>query len=243
MFEEKLITIAENIDKVYKAGQGAESGGGGGGDTGPDFWDIYQDYGNLTNYNRAFMGQRWNNTTFCPKYSIYPIYVGYMFSLNEITDLPTVLEAQGVELDFSRVTSNNNAARPFDGSRIQRIGVVNLSNATGTFNTFFGTSNASTHLKTIDKLIVPENLGYGNNFFQNQNGLTNITIEGTIGKNFPIGACPLSAESVQSIIDHLKDLTGATAQTLTVSAHVYNNVMTDAQKQAISAKNWNLAQA
>jgi hypothetical protein len=166
-----------------------------------------------------------------------------MFSMSEITDLPAILETQGVELDFSRVTSNNNATRPFDGSRISHIGVVNLSNATGTFNTFFGTSSASTHLKTIDKLIVSEGLSYGNNFFQNQNGLTNITIEGTIGKNFPIGTCPLSAESVQSIIDHLKDLTGATAQTLTVSAHVYNNVITAEQKAQVNAKNWNLAQA
>jgi hypothetical protein len=64
------------------------------------------------------MGQRWNNTTFYPKYSMHPIYVGYMFSMSEITDLPAILEAQGVELDFSRVTSNNNATRPFDASRI-----------------------------------------------------------------------------------------------------------------------------
>ena len=50
----------------------------------------------------------------------------------------------------------------------------------------------------------------------------------------------LNAASVQSVIDCLADLTGQTAKTLTLHATVGGN-LTQAQKDAISAKNWTLA--
>lgn len=49
----------------------------------------------------------------------------------------------------------------------------------------------------------------------------------------------LSAESIQSIIDGLADLTGGTAQTLTLHATV-GAKLTDTQKATITAKNWKL---
>ena len=45
--------------------------------------------------------------------------------------------------------------------------------------------------------------------------------------------------TIQSIIDGLADLTGATAQTITFHADV-GAKLTDAQKAAITAKNWTL---
>lgn len=79
------------------------------------------------------------------------------------------------------------------------------------------------------------------NMFYSCYALEEIRFEGTIGLSigFP-HSNNLSTESVQSIIDHLKDLTGATAQTLTFHADV-GNKLTQAQKDAISAKNWTLA--
>lgn len=50
----------------------------------------------------------------------------------------------------------------------------------------------------------------------------------------------LSSESIQSIIDCLADLTGGTAQTLTLHATV-GAKLTDEQKAAVAAKNWTLA--
>lgn len=71
--------------------------------------------------------------------------------------------------------------------------------------------------------------------------LKNVTIDGSIDSNFTISATAvLTNESVQSIIDHLADLTGATAQTLTFHATV-GAKLTDAQKAQITAKNWTLA--
>jgi hypothetical protein len=75
--------------------------------------------------------------------------------------------------------------------------------------------------------------------FTNCKKLANITIEGSIDKNFNISATAvLTNESVQSIIDHLKDLTGATTQTLTFHTDVK---ITTAQKQkATDEKNWTI---
>lgn len=49
----------------------------------------------------------------------------------------------------------------------------------------------------------------------------------------------LSTETIQSIIDGLADLTGGTAQTLTLHATV-GSKLTDEQKATITAKNWEL---
>ena len=49
----------------------------------------------------------------------------------------------------------------------------------------------------------------------------------------------LSADTIQSIIDGLADLTGGTAQTLTLHATV-GAKLTDTQKATITAKNWTL---
>ena len=49
----------------------------------------------------------------------------------------------------------------------------------------------------------------------------------------------LSTETIQSIIDGLADLTGSTAQTLTLHSTV-GGKLTDEQKATITAKNWTL---
>lgn len=241
MIDEKLILLAENTDKVYKAGQAAGGGSGEEGQT--DLWDLLQENGTRTDYYYGFTGRLWNDTSFCPKYSIYPSIVNYLFAYSQITDLVAALNKTGVELSFKNITGNSNAIRPFEYSNITHIGEVDLSNVSGSMNTFFGRVNADSPLVTIDLLKIPNSgaMVFGTNFFQNQDHLVNIQIEGLIANNFPIGASPLSVESVQSIIDHLKDLTGSTAKTLTVSANTYNNTITDQQKAQIAAKNWNLA--
>lgn len=49
--------------------------------------------------------------------------------------------------------------------------------------------------------------------------LQNITFEGVIGASISFGRSPnLSSESIDNIIEHLKDLTGSTAQTITFNS-------------------------
>ena len=64
---------------------------------------------------------------------------------------------------------------------------------------------------------------------------------GTIKSNISIPNSPsLTDATIQNIIDGLADLTGGTAQTLTLHATV-GAKLTDAQKSAASAKNWTIS--
>lgn len=78
------------------------------------------------------------------------------------------------------------------------------------------------------------------NMFYTCFALEEIRFEGRIpiGVGFPHSNL-LSAESVQSIIDHLADLRGAATQTLTLHKAVGAR-LTEAQKATITAKNWTL---
>ena len=96
-------------------------------------------------------------------------------------------------------------------------------------------------LVTIRKLTVYESTAFSNSF-SGCRDLINILFGGTIGKAISFkDSSELSDESVDSIIEHLKDLTGATAQTLTVHTTVYNKIVSSGKDALITAKNWSLA--
>lgn len=76
------------------------------------------------------------------------------------------------------------------------------------------------------------------NMFYSCTSLEEIRFAGTIETSLSFAQSPnLSVDSVQSILDHLKDLTGATKQTITFNKAMESKV-TPTQKQAIFAKNW-----
>ena len=98
------------------------------------------------------------------------------------------------------------------------------------------------NLKIIDG--TPINLSsavYQNNFTENLLSLEYIRFAAnSIKLNITFRqSAKLTTESVQSIIDGLVDLTGSTAQTLTLHATV-GGKLTDEQKATITAKNWTL---
>ena len=144
-------------------------------------------------------------------------------------------ETYNPKYDMNNVTNSTNL---FSYAVITDTKVdINISNATDTAAMF----GYSSRLITIRKLIVSETTPFKSNTFVGCPALVNITIEGTIGVSISFPASSkLSNDSVQSIINALKDLTGQTAQTLTLHADVGAN-LTQAQKDAISAKNWTLA--
>ena len=47
--------------------------------------------------------------------------------------------------------------------------------------------------------------------------MKNITIEGTIGRSLSFKSCPLSSDSLKSVITHLKDYTGVSEYAYTIS--------------------------
>lgn len=79
-----------------------------------------------------------------------------------------------------------------------------------------------------------------NNAFQNCSALVRLNWVGAIVTGFSLQWCALLDDvSIQNIVDSLADLTGQAAQTLTIHATV-GAKLTDAQKGAITAKNWTL---
>ena len=200
------------------------------------FWDMYQQNGERKEYSYAFAGEGWNDTTFQPKYSIAPTKTVHMFSASHITDLVNLLKDAGIDFDLSKDISAQYLVQ--GNSYLQTLPVLDCTSKQH-INYFL---YEATVLRSIEKLILKDDGSqkFNTYSFYKLPALEEIRFAGTIGNSLEIKDSPvLSDASVQSIIDHLKDLTGATAQTLTLHATVGAN-MTDEQKAAITAKNWTL---
>jgi hypothetical protein len=192
------------------------------------FWDACQENGKRTNYGLAFAGAGWTDEIFSPKHLIKPTVAEQTFFRSMLTTIP-----DGI-LDLSNVTDGYQTFREGAFVTLPRIDISNCSE--GTIFLFAYCSN----LKQIKTLVVSERTTFVTNSFHTTPSLEDIEIEGTIAKTITLQWSPLLTNaSMQSIIDHLADLTGATAQTLTLHATV-GNKLTEAQKATITAKNWTL---
>lgn len=200
-----------------------------------EFWDTYQANGTLTSYNQAFYGERWSETTFKPKYSIIPTSAAEMFrgSLLNI-DLSSLCSELNINIDFSKCI---NATYLFYGSRLIRLPEINLTSTNNIATREFGEMRS---LKTIDKLIIKSDGSqvFGNTF-TNDDKLENLTIEGTIGQNgFNVQWCPLTHESLISIINALQDKTGVSGSwTITIGDDNRNKLTSD-ELAIAQNKNW-----
>ena len=225
---EKLVTIAENQERVYDAGKQAEY---------DRFWDVFQQNGNRTNYEYAFYGESWTKDSPSPKYDLKPTNAQYMFSKSPIANIEEWLEKSNLTLDTSECT---NVFRMFNGiehNEYAVIPVLDLRKATNLAEMF-----AYSNYTIVRKLILNDSgtQDLSTTFHGAMFTLTEIRFEGTIGSNLRLEwSTELSNESVQSIIDHLKDLTGETAKTLKFHATI-GAKLTDEQKATITAKNWTL---
>ena len=196
------------------------------------FWDMYLQNGTRKNYTAAFAGEGWTDETFNPKYTPMVAGDGYqsvelMFAYSKITELK-----EGI-VDFSKVID---AYQIFRSCReLLRLPRIDLSSANS--SSFF--CGLCDKLEEIECIVVSDKLTYSN-FFHSGENLREVRFEGVIGNDMSLAWSPLLSEaSVQSIIDHLKDLTGVTAKSLTFQANV-GAKLTEEQKTAITAKNWTL---
>lgn len=199
------------------------------------FWDSFQQNGERKHYFNGFGGQGWTDETFYPKYNIVSTSSQSMFQYALITDLVQRLKDCGVTLDTSQSTSMGYIFGNM--INITTIPHISFAKAAGTqVYCFHGDSK----LHTIEKLTLKKELKY-TYFLTGCNSLENLTIEGEIGTNFTlVNSSKLTTESVNSVINALVDLTGATAQTLTLHATVKAN-LTETQIASITSKNWTLA--
>lgn len=221
---EKLTAIAENEQKVFNAGKQAEYDA---------FWDAYQNAGKRVDYERAFGGAGWTATTFKPKYAMQPTNASSMFRFNRLSvDLVELLKAIDVTIDFSLATS---VSELFMNSMFTHIGVVDVTSAVSLQNAF-----NNTQAVTIDKLILRDD---GTNTFisafNNSSKLENIIIEGAIGNNISFSVCPLTHDSLMSIINHLQAKSSGSF-VLTLGTDNLAK-LTDTEKAVASGKGWTLA--
>lgn len=128
-----------------------------------------------------------------------------------------------------------NATSMFYTSQVTEINkTLDLSECTNC-----GTMFAYSMVLTVKDMLVNENLDFSN-AFRACYGLTTLGIRGTIGKTITVQwSNRLSSESVDNIINCLKDLTGQTTQMIAFHATV-GAELTDTQKATITAKNWTL---
>ena len=105
----------------------------------------------------------------------------------------------------------------------------------------YGMFGNCTSLKTIDTVFDGTYCWFGSSAFDNCYSLETVRFKPlTIKKAISFAKCySLSDDSIQSIVDGLADLTGATAQTATFHATV-GAKLTEEQKAAITANKWTL---
>ena len=223
---EKLVAVAENEQKVYDAGKKAEY---------DNFWDDFQDNGELRNYQEAFAYNRWNERNFKPKYNLVVKECVKMFYYNKtLPNIKTALENCGVVLDTSEATT---LANMFYRVVSAEIPAIDLSSATDTTRMFY-----SGDIITIEKVIFSENTAIASNIFSSATGLENIEIGGTICSDIIFSACTkLTHDSLMSIINHLKDFSGTTTTKTCTLSTTNLAKLTDAEKAIATQKGWTLS--
>ena len=244
---DKLVTIAENQQRVYNIAfeEGEETGFNEGYDAHwSAFWDKFQitnKGAERTDYSYAFAsfnpGAGWNATNFKPKYDLNPTnaaYMFYLFSTGYVASLITMLDSAGIGLDTSQCTNHSNM---FAGSPVSEVPLIDLTNSTNAQNLFSG----CLYLKKAEIKLAENTLSNYNNMFHSCQDLEDLIIDGTADKSINLkSSSKLTNASVQSVIDSLKDLTGATSQTLTLHAAV-GAALTDEQIETVTnKKNWSL---
>lgn len=196
---EKLTKIAENVPKVYEAGQIAEY---------DRFWDIYQENGLRKNYNYFGAGSGWTEENFKPKYPVVTNYAYMMFAYTGLTNIDCS------EIEFS--TGANMQYTFYNQNILKSVTNLDCSNITSLPQTF---QNARS-IETIELLNLKNDCTF-NNTFQNNTQLTNLKlIDCEIGQDVSFQWSEnLTAASLLSILTALsKDGTVATGKTIIFAA-------------------------
>lgn len=225
---EKLTTVAENVPKVYEAGQKTEY---------DRFWDSFQVEGKRTYYTYGFPGHGWKDSTFKPKYDIKVEGTARgMFRQSRITNMKYCLESAGVTLDLSKAT---NGAELFGYSdNLTTIPKINLSSI-GSNSTYLFQSCGK--LQTIEELTISETVTFVSSSFNGCTSLTHLIMTGTLATNgLDLHWSPLDKESLLSILGVLQDKT-AVGGTWAVTLGSENLAkLTDAEKAIATQKGWTL---
>jgi hypothetical protein len=154
--------------------------------------------------------------------------------------LKEICDRQSVALDFSGATS---LLRTFQSAAtLTRIGVVDASRAVDFRNVF----NMCRALQSIELLVMSETTGAQYNaatVFNNCTALTDLTVDGVLWFSLSFQWCPLSRDSIESVMAALSDT--VTGQTATFNKAAVEAVFTTEEWAALCAtrSNWTIAKA
>lgn len=233
-----LDQMATGVTEVYESGKKA----------GYDaFWNSY----NLEN-PAACGGSAWNKNTFKPNRDFNVGQYGFMRHnwLNTAYDLAEHLKTLGVKI------KKVNHSQSFAYAWLTRIPTIEFNTQNSLIDRVF---IGCQHLVTIDKIILPEEkyIPSFNNLFGDCSKLKNIAFEGIIPQSISFSGCPLTVESLKSIISCLKDYTGTTSEhtyTVTFKTSAFNALEAEGTTaeyngaactwaELIDNKKWNLTLA
>ena len=197
-----------------------------------DVWDMVQNFGNRTNYNRAF--STWSGIGFKPKYPISTTSCDYLFN-GFAKDVEEGIDFRQFEFDTSPSTSFSYMC---NGSRITAFGTIDTTNSPDIKNIFY----QGNILHTVEKLILKDDGSQtaGANVFHLCYALTNIIIQGKWGKSVSVqSSSKLSKASIYSFVNALSDT--ATGQTLTLSKTAVKKAFetSEGANDGITSAEWN----
>ena len=190
--------MASGVNEVYEAGKKAEY---------ENFWDNFN-YFSIWDYHYA--GTGWNKENFRPTEDIIlsvRTFARHGWNRDGIYDLVEHLKSLGVKI--IKMTSGRETF--IYCTMFNRLPEIDATKATYFLDTFYG----MIRLVTIDKLIINTDVvtNWSADIFGNCTRLVNINMEGSVlGKSISFLWCPLSVESIKSIILCLKDFSGTTSE-------------------------------
>lgn len=238
----KLTTIAENQQRVYDSGyeKGKAAGGGTGGET------LQNPLEYATNIGRLYQ-----NADFPDGYEMTLRLPNSPAALDELFRAATGLETLTVLLPTGDTAPAYSANYFLSGtssrkSTTKTIRFRDIDNQdavpTVRFSLFTSFTYRAETLESVDGIIDLSESTSNANCFASCKSLKDLLFkENSIAISISFADSPnLSDDSIASIIDGLANLTGQTAQTLTLNAAVTANLDTD-QMSAVALKNWNIA--
>ena len=229
--------MASGVNEVYDKGRT---------DGQDDFWAKYQAKGEVPfGYSIAtymFAGARWNDETFFPKYNINLNGAPQdVFIWNSCTNLKQRLEDCGVRIMSTSSGGITSLAHIFKYTKTTELppiynvspnklsmlrfcdGATNLIKVPY-YDFFHRVTDFTMAFANCSSLVEVEGIDFSSatvltNIFYQCGKLTTITVYGTIPISISFSSCPLSVESMKSIVLHLKNYAGtsnAGAYTLTL---------------------------
>lgn len=192
-FEEGQSTFEVEFEEVIEAGE--EKYKQGKLEQYNQFWDVLQNNGSRNSYSHAF--KFFSDETFKPKYKM-----NLAGDNTEMFD-DSVIQSSDMLAEYVNFSKCEIGDRMFMDCEFITLPELDFGNAVSLNDLFSGSIN----IERIEKLILGSKLKYFNAPFFDLRKLSHIIIEGKIPNSVSFSESPLlDAESIQSIIDALEDV-------------------------------------